>query len=402
MFQKIVLFKGGVETLGFFSEQIEKTLVDMGYEVFMFDYDKEASSSYNLLRFVQRGNTMMLTFNFHGICNEALLRDEDGIYIWEQLKMPCYNIVVDHPFYYDRFMGQLPKYYYQISIDRNHIDFLKRFYPQIRSGLFVPLGGTELDWEEDEMLPIREREYDLIITGSWAEPEFFGDFMKKDGPEYEVFYRSILDELIQHPEKTFEEVLEPKLFAETEEGDSITDDDLRLLYARMVQFDMYIRYYFRGELVKNLVDNGLKVYCIGGGWDKLKCNHPENIIYEEYSPSIDCLRAIRNSKISINVMPWFKRGAHDRIFNTMLNGAVSFTDSSEYLDEFLIDGKNCLIYSLDRINEAAEIIKRYIDDDEALQKIADEGYRLAKKNHTWDARARQMMEFIKEDYWDLT
>ena len=88
--KKTVLFTGGVETQDYFSAQIEKTLKKLGHETFTFDYGKEAASCAKLLSFYERGNTAMLTFNFTGICNEAILRDENGTYIWESLGIPCY------------------------------------------------------------------------------------------------------------------------------------------------------------------------------------------------------------------------------------------------------------------------------------------------------------------------
>lgn len=45
-------------------------------------------------------------------------------------------------------------------------------------------------------------------------------------------------------------------------------------------------------------------------------------------------------------MPWFKQGAHDRVFNSMLNGAVCVTDTSGYLKDNFIDGENIIFIIL--------------------------------------------------------
>ena len=106
--KRIVLFKGGIETQGYFSEQLEKAFIEMGHKVLMFDFEREAESSGELLRFIERGNTVMITFNFHAISQDTILMDENHEYIWEAFDIPCYNIVVDHPFYYHGFIGQGP------------------------------------------------------------------------------------------------------------------------------------------------------------------------------------------------------------------------------------------------------------------------------------------------------
>ncbi|MBR6329020.1 MAG: glycosyltransferase family 1 protein [Lachnospiraceae bacterium] len=395
--KKIVLFKGGVETQGFFSIQLEKKLQQLGHPTFMFDYDREASSSFDLLRFYERGNTVMLAFNFHGICNEPLLSDDEGRYIWEDLEIPCYNIVVDHPFYYHRFMDQLPPLYTQISIDKNHEDYLARFYPDIRRGPFMPLAGTMLDPAKFPLIPLKEREFDLIMAGSWVDPAFYRSYMAKEGPEYEHFYLKVLGELISHPHCTFEEIFEPMVRLFSAEGAGITDDMLRDAYSHLVCFDMYVRYHYRGEVVSALADAGLKVFCIGGGWDSLPCKHPENITHHGFSDSLDCLKAIGDSRISVNVMPWFKRGAHDRIFNSMLQRSVCLTDSSEYLDAILTDGENCLIYGLEDIGEAAVKAEKALHDAELLEHISEKGFELAAGGHTWDDRAVMLSRYIEGD-----
>lgn len=101
------------------------------------------------------------------------------------------------------------------------------------------------------------------------------------------------------------------------------------------------------------------------------------------------------TKISLNVMPWFKDGAHDRIFNTMLNGAVCLTDSSIYLDGILHDNEDCAIYSLEQMEKLPEIVSSLLADHDLMQRIADGGDRLALAGHTWAHRARVLHELIE-------
>ena len=94
-------------------------------------------------------------------------------------------------------------------------------------------------------------------------------------------------------------------------------------------------------------------------------------------------------------MPWFKDGAHDRIFNTMLNGAVCVTDSSIFLDTILQDGENAALYSLDSLGRLPEMIKGLLDDPMRMQRIADTGYQMAKNGHTWEHRAEEIMKILE-------
>ena len=110
-----------------------------------------------------------------------------------------------------------------------------------------------------------------------------------------------------------------------------------------------------------------------------------------------CLRKLCQTKLSLNVMPWFKNGAHDRIFNSMLNGAVCLTDSSIYLDEILHDGKDCVLYSLAEMERLPEMAKELLADPDRMQAVADAGYELAQAGHTWAHRAKTLHNLVEEE-----
>ena len=99
-------------------------------------------------------------------------------------------------------------------------------------------------------------------------------------------------------------------------------------------------------------------------------------------------------------MPWFKDGAHDRVFNTLLNGAVLLSDDSIYLREILRDGENCILYSLEDIEQMPERVKELLSDEERMQRMADIGYEMAKKAHTWAHRADFLSDLIEDGVMD--
>ena len=43
----------------------------------------------------------MITFNFQGLEKEDGVYSEKSGYVWDEYKIPCYNIAADHPYYYD-------------------------------------------------------------------------------------------------------------------------------------------------------------------------------------------------------------------------------------------------------------------------------------------------------------
>ncbi len=144
MRHKIVLMAGGTETLEYFSLQLKKGFEELGYKTFLFDQSTEEESAEALYKFADSFDTILVTFNFDGIHYETSLFDVQGISIWNKRKIPCVNIVVDHPFYYPELFEIIPNIYYGISIDRYHGRYLKKYYPDIKRAMFLPLGGTTL------------------------------------------------------------------------------------------------------------------------------------------------------------------------------------------------------------------------------------------------------------------
>lgn len=392
--KKVMFFEGDIETQGYFSRQIAEAMQKIGHDVFLYDLSRPWDSTEKFFRFFEKGDTVLVNFNFHGMSGEEFFLDENGTMMWDALNIPSYNIVVDHPMYYHHFLEKVPANYHHISIDRNHEKYMERFFPEIARAPFLPLAGTEL-YPNKSNVPISYRKYDVMMVGNYCVPKTFEKFITRIDDEYTAFYYGMIDDLLANPHKTVEEVAEAHL---KEELGEVPEEELKKSMAALTFIDLYVRYTLRGRAVQVLADAGIKVHVFGDGWDSLSCRHEENIILMHNLDSVGCLKKLCQAKISLNVMPWFKDGAHDRIFNSMLNGAVCLTDSSVYLDSILHDGVDSSIYSLERIEDLPEIAEKLLADSDYMQRIADEGYCLARAGHTWAHRAQKLHTLIEESY----
>lgn len=390
--KKILLFKGDIETQGYFSERLAEAFEEMGHKTFLFDLSRPWESTEKFFRFFEKDNTVLVNFNFHGMSGEEYFLDENGTMMWDALQIPNYNIVVDHPMYYHHFLQKVPKGYHHISIDRNHEKYMRRFFPEIKNAPFLPLAGTKL-YPNKSNVPIANRKYDVIMVGNYCVPDTFNKYITRLDDDYTAFYYSMIDDLLKNPWKTVEEVAEAHL---RQELTKVPEEELKKTMAALTFIDLYVRYTVRGRAVKELADAGIKVHVFGDGWESLPCKHSENLIIMNNLDSAGCLKKLCQTKISLNVMPWFKDGAHDRIFNTMLNGAVCLTDSSIYLDEILRDGENCSMYSLEQMERLPDIAGDLLAHPDKMQEIADGGYEMAQAGHTWAHRAKRLHELIEE------
>lgn len=390
MRNKIIFMVGGTETLDFFSREMEKEFHRLGYETFLFDQEQEEESAEKLSRFAGYSDSILVTFNFDGLRYETALFDGFGNLFWEKRDIPCVNIAVDHPFFYSEFLDIQPENFYAVSIDRYHQKYLQKYYPHISSDYFLPLGGTSL-YPEGNIPPLSGRSYDIVFTGNYTPKETFDKYIYRLGEEYAQFYLRIIEELISYPDKPDDLVMEAHLRQQFPEA---SDAEVAEVIANMIFIDTYIRNHYRGAVVKKLVDGGIAVHCVGHGWELLDCLHPENLSCEENQYSLACLQRIANARISLNVMPWFKDGAHDRVFNAMANGSLCLTDHSIYLDETLKDGENVVFYDLKDLNALPELARALLADEEKMQRIAQNGYELTMREHTWACRVRELEEKV--------
>ena len=298
----------------------------------------------------------------------------------------------DHPIYVDYWLKKMKDHKKTVFIvsDDNQYNYLKKYYPQIHSDLFLPLAGTSL-YPDGSYPSFEDRTYDVVFTGNFTPKEEFDQYIDRLGEEYAVFYRSMLTELIQNPQLADDAVMEAHLHREFPDA---SNEEIRKTIANMIFIDAYIRFYFREKIIKTLVDHKINVHCVGKGWNRLQCKSPEYLTFEEGQLSKGCLERIANTKISLNIMPWFKDGAHDRVFNSMANGAVCVTDTSRYLCCELTDRENVIFYDLSNIEALPDLVNSILQNPKKAKKIARNAYTLTMRKHTWANRANDLLRFI--------
>lgn len=378
--KRIVMFSGGVETLTYFSREMAKTFEQKGYLVFFYDLKKGAADERRLRKFIKPGETVVITFNFEGLEKEPGVYHERTGYIWQEYRLPCFNIAADHPYYYHERLHDLPEQYYHISIDKKQQQYFETYYSEYKSFGFLPLAGTEHVGAESSA----GRTTDILLTGNYTPPSFCDPYINWINEEYAAFYRGIIDDLLAHPEMTVEEVAGSH--CEREMG-AVAPEDFRLAMHKMIFIDLFVRNYFRGEVVKTLVEAGISVDVIGKGWEQLACNNKECLHIHPQTDSVTCLEELGRAKISLNVMPWFKDGAHDRVFNSILNGALCVSDPSEYLCGELKEGEGVCYYDLSHLEKLPEKVKELLQNETMMQDMVAKGKKKVLEHHTWKQRA---------------
>ena len=341
---KIILFRGAIETLSYFSRQLEVHFKEKDCAVFWVDMSNAKESAKKMAKFCKPKETAMITFNFIGLGGEEAFVWEKGETIWEAMQVKCLNLLVDHPLYYHKYLEKKHPGMTVFCLDRQHVAFIKEFYPW-NEVHFLPTAGNLLLRDPGEaaskerLIPYRERKYDVVFIGNYAPLPDLAKHFPMQSKEYIDYYYRIIDDMIAHTDLSLHEALIKNL---REEIGELSTEDLKTGMVSMVFLDLYVRTYFRAKAVCALAEAGIKVHLFGKDWDKLICAKRENLIWcGGQVDSAECVRAVQNGRICLNVMPWFKDGVHDRIFTAMLNGSVALTDDSIYLRELFRMEKSC-------------------------------------------------------------
>jgi len=300
--------------------------------------------------------------------------------IWENLGIPSMNFMLDHPMYYDDTLRRAPGNGTLLCVDENHVEYVQRFYPNITNCFFMPLAGdNKLDGINRDW---NNREIEVLYVGGYKGS--LERSMLPDGGE------KILESILQNRNCTVEEIIEKQL---RDSGKTFNEHQLLQEVQRYREVDWYVMTYIRVEVVRTLVRGGVNVTVYGGGWEAFDEFHNPHFIYKGRTSQEECLEHMKNSKIVLNVMPWFKKGIHDRVINAMLAGAVALTDGSSYMDEVFERDKDYVVYDINHLERLPETVKNILASDNA--EMRKSAYEKAVQKHRWIQRIEALEKYLE-------
>lgn len=386
-----IFIREKIETLSFFSEQLAKELSDLGYHTYIHGFYADAKE---LKKHFHGHETVFITFNCIGISGEAEYMATNNTSLWRAGNIRIVNILVDHPIYYHDQLSRLEIYgtakedYFVICIDRYHLKYFKKYYPEAVHSDFLPLAGSGSEYACQS----GRKKYDIIFTGNFTPCGHFEKYIERNGAEYSAFYHGIIDDLLCHTEKPIEDVCISHIIKEIPDA---TDADIRQVMNNMIFIDLYVRFYIREKIIREIINAGFNLRLVGKGFEAIKPSNKKALSQTALMPTAYCLKETSCSKISLNVMPWFRDGCHDRILSAMLCGALSLTDSSIWLSENFKDMTDICFYDPNRTDKLISKIHYLTDNPDILESISAAGHQKALKAHTWKSRAARIANLLK-------
>ena len=383
----LIFVKGALEPLDYFTDQMIEAAEKMNRTYYVIDISKpETYNGPSLDAFVSEHACLAIMFNQVGI----MFEDAPGVNYWDAKEIPVFSMQVDHPRNFADAMLDPIQMLHVLSIDRNHVKFIRRFFLKVNRDFFLPNGGAMSgSVKETGYKKLKDRSIDILIVGDCQQEvtAFPRIDVFDDGGE--LFFRHSVQTMMDNPSLTTEEAME-SFFKEY--GFDVPDETLREFYTSVsIYVETYVRREWKQKMIRVLDKAGLSIEIYGQNWSAPDYNLSEGIHIHERVSSAECNEKISNAKITLNCMPWYKRGTSERPFNTMLNGSLCFMDESEYLLERFEDGKDICFFDIRKPEELAGKLKYYLEHLDEAQGIADKAYDIVKENDTWECRLKTIL-----------
>lgn len=361
-----------------FLHSIGNELVKCGYEV---EYcELEEGKEDRLEEYI--GRRFLAAFDINSVITNAILNDKD--YFVDALKIPFFNIIVDHPMHlHDRLSVPLDNYNV-ICIDKEHCEYISKHYPNIKNVIYMPFGGTLSRYR----VPFKDRKYEIFFPGTYVPPYQYRERLVRQDPELLRIAMKTFDIMKKDEFVSFEKAL---LLADRTYMASI-DGKLEVLS----NLERFVRALFRSQAISCLLESGREVTVAGENWfmyDEMGNNNLKILPACGYDKM---LAYIADSKVVFNVQPFFLYGPHDRVMNAAINGAIPFTDSCSFLDDNFNNNEDIIIYKRNGLERIPEIVTREFECPDRLEYIAGNAQKKALDRHTWEQRVHIIADRLEK------
>lgn len=377
-----IIGKSQYDSTNVFLEEMREALVNQGVEVDVLD-------SYNESSFIQMRQHVQKQLYDAIFSINAMALEEASSLGRDLLKGDVIysTMLMDHPFIHHERLKNSYDNIMVLSPDTDHVDYLTKYYPHIRYGGFLPHGGCQAQ----NVIPYRNRTVNISFMGSYGSPESIWKEFRKYPPQMKCLLEECCAYLLEHTDETIEQALQERMGAM---GIVCPAEEFAAVGAEFRMVDRYVRSWFRDKVVRTIVEAGIPVDVYGDGWENMDVKNKNCLRVHDRVGFKESLEIVADSKISLNVMPWFKNGSHDRVFSAMLCGSVCLTDPSGYLTEECKEGEGVMYYQLDCLEELPGKITSLLGNDTMGEEIAGRGKALAEQRHTWADRAMMLLDYL--------
>jgi glycosyltransferase involved in cell wall biosynthesis len=319
-----------------------------------------------------------LIFSFQALLFEQRL-DNSVTSLLNSTKIPVFGHIVDHPVYHDFRLSSVNGDNITLGcIDKSHVEYVKKYYPNIENVVYLPHGG----FKAETIISYENRTIDLFFPCSYSDPNEIMIQINNLPSVYSNMCKLFIQNMLDDPMLTLQDSL--YFYLEKINFDYEIDDFKEIMNIVKI-VDLYVRAITREKCIQCLLENNITVTVSGNGWSNFKTDYKDNLIILDSTGMdfTDVLNIMGNSKMVLNHISTHQHGTHERIFSSMICGAISLTHDFPIVNEEFTNNKDIVLFRDDQLQSLVDTIKYLINHESKAKEIAKQGYLIAKEHHTW-------------------
>ena len=262
---------------------------------------------------------------------------DDGSYFLDTIDAPFYNWILDHPLYHHPGLVHKLKNHHALAIDYEHAEYMKRWYPHLKSVTYYPIPGIKAINE----IPFDERRYEILFSGTYLDKDPLEDKILALGEKTAKLIHDVAEEW-DHENEIMDEAVMRGLnslgIADGTDYDSIDLEKLSKMYGvldypelmnHLYLADKSARNKSRNHILESIAEAGLPLTIMGDGWELTDLPNYSNVEWIPAMTMSASIEVIANTKVLLDINPLFFRGLHDRVSTGLQNGCIVATNMCE-------------------------------------------------------------------------
>ncbi|MDX9689602.1 MAG: hypothetical protein EOM37_02790 [Proteobacteria bacterium] len=268
---------------------------------------------------------LSFVFGFAGVGSQ--LENDKGQNLWEAIRIPFVSLWYDHPCYNYRQHAVDSSYVINVYHVRDHFEVKEKYLRSRSNVLLLPIRGVRKPWQN--RAPLEKAAKWILFVKTADNPAD----IETTWQGYPMALREILFDLAALA-KANRNLDLADATAQIFQDRRISTENADDFFGVMQEVDRYIRGWRSDKMARAMLPHPSRI--IGRGWDYL-IDIPRRTQFHKPCSMLDMYRSMAHFSLCANTNPLWRDGLHERVYYSMMLGAVTITDKTERSDALFGD-----------------------------------------------------------------
>jgi len=307
---------------------------------------------------------------------------------FDEVGVPKFSFMTDNPSALLPKFRDFPNSFLGGLVSREHLEYSASFGLDPERCIFFPHGGPPPLLDQR---PTRERDIDILFAGNIQATPPFKDWLEAEFPNFEHVREALIavEEQLCSPHA---QIFTTIMVALEAVGIKRTPQLLSEV------FPPTERFFINRERVRILsAIKNHRVTVIGDVSNEITKAFPNHqfIGGQSFTQVMD---AMARAKVSLNIVPSFRDGGHERMFYSLAYGSLLLTDYNKFLKDD--EASNPFInFFPDDLIELDKMLDQWLSDDTILDNQRSGATDHYAARHTWQQRLLPVLNELDRKYW---